>query len=165
MKFAEKLLQPVYGYIELGLFAEAAEELENFPAEVKHHPLMLLGKMDLLIETRRWEEGVIAGQECCRLLPDESEFWIKRAYCLHELKRTQDAKTVLLSAPKSLRTQAVYFYNMACYEAQLGNLDSAKAFLKSCFARDKSYKQASLIDADLQPLWVAMDKEGNTCER
>ncbi len=34
MKSAEKLLQPVYGYIELGLFAEAAEELERRGSEL-----------------------------------------------------------------------------------------------------------------------------------
>jgi len=62
---------------------------------------------------------------------------------------------VLLEAAKLFPDDSMIHYNLACYCAQLGQLDAAQEYL------DKSYelgdaqkiKLIALDDEDLKPLW------------
>ena len=153
MDDVKKLLQPYAGYLSLGMYFDANDALESLPTEVKTHRLVLWARLDLLVEMRKWDEGVLLGESLCKLFPDQREFVIRTAYCLHELKRTAEAKNVLLTAPHSHRESAVFNYNLACYETQLGNIDQAKKLLASCFKKDIEFRAQALVDPDLEPLW------------
>ena len=156
MDCVQTLLEPFTGYLHLRMFLEANDELEKLPTEIKTHPLVLEARLILLMEMGRWEDGVILGESLTKLWPAEYEFYFKTAYCLHELKRTGEAKATLKAAPKSIRDTALYFYNLACYEAQLGKLDEAKLLLKQCFAKEPRYRDGALDDPDLEPLWTSL---------
>ena len=78
------------------------------------------------------------------------------------LRRANDggvekAKLLLLEAAKLFPGDDTVQYNLACYCAQLGQLDAAQEYL------DKSYelgdaqkiKLMALDDEDLKPLWEA----------
>jgi len=56
------------------------------------------------------------------------------------MKRTREAKQTLLNGPEALHSHAVYFYNLACYEAQLGNIEEAKRQLSIAFKMDRNCK-------------------------
>ena len=84
-------------------------------------------RLILLMEMEKWDEGVLLGESLSKRWPQEHEFYFKTAYCLHELKRTQEAKITLESAPKSIRITALYFFNLVCYETQFGELGRRKA--------------------------------------
>lgn len=135
MKELYILLMSFQGYLELGMDQEAIDVLEDLPHDAKVHPAVLLCQFDLLIHKKKWEEGVILGQSLCDRWPGKGEFWFRTAFCLHELRRTIEARQVLLNAPKTLRQIPVYSYNLACYEAQLGDLLAAKHCSKSAFRR------------------------------
>ena len=152
MKSIEDLLEPFTGYLDLGMYLEAHEELENLPAEAKAHPWTSLARLTLLVETGGWQEGIRLGTESFQKWPQEHEFYFKTAYCLHELKRTEEAKETLEAAPGTIRKTALYHYNLACYETQLGNIDKAKHLLKRCFAIEPAYKEEAAEDPDLEPL-------------
>lgn len=151
-----RLLQPFYGYVHLGMFLDANEELEKLPNEIKTQPLVLEARLELLVEMEKWEDGVLLGQSLLELWPQELEFHFKTAYCLHELKRTKEAKMTLESAPASIRLTALYCYNLACYETQLGNLGIAKLLLQECFVKEPRYREEALDDPDLEPLWESL---------
>jgi tetratricopeptide (TPR) repeat protein len=152
------ILEPFDGYLDLGMHREANDELERLPIQFKIHPLVLSARLDLLMEMKRWEDGEILGRSLFKLWPEECEFYIRTAFCLHEMKRTAEARETLLSGPVALRGMAVFYYNAACYEAQLGHLREAKQMLSTCFKLDKNYKVESLDDPDLEPLWNALGK-------
>jgi hypothetical protein len=59
MTFDDSLLEPFAGYFDLGVFHEANDELENLPNEVKAYPVVLLARLELLVEMERWEDGGI----------------------------------------------------------------------------------------------------------
>lgn len=158
MDSIEDRLQPFIGYFDLGMYLEAGEELENLPLELKGHPLALLSQLELHLQTGQWAKGALLGETACRLWPDEEEFFVKRAYCLHELNRTSEAKTVLLASPSEFHGEALYFYNLACYETQLGNLEEGRRLLKLCFRKDHGYRKGSARDPDLEPLWKSISK-------
>ncbi len=66
----EPLLQPFCGYVELGMFTEANCELENLPADLKTHPVVLHGRLELLVAMKRWSLAAILGQSLCELWPE-----------------------------------------------------------------------------------------------
>ncbi len=156
MDSLQSLLEPFCGYVELGMFTEANEELENVPQDFKTHPVVLHGRVELLIAMKKWDDAVLLGHSLCELWPARHEFWILTAFCLHELKQTQKAKDTLLSAPPDVRETAIYCYNMACYESQLGNLCEAKVLLGACIAKDKKYRGKAVDDPDLHSLWKSL---------
>jgi len=47
-------------------------------------------------------------------------------------------------------------YNLACYLCQLGDLESAKGYLKRAFEIDSSWRLQALEDEDLKPLWDSL---------
>lgn len=155
----DALLQPFYGYVALRMYSDANDALEALPNKAKAHPLVLLARLELLMEMERWDDGIVLGQSLCSLWPEEFEFWFKAAYCLHEDKRTAEAKATLLSAPVGIRDTALFYYNSACYETQLGNLSEAKGLLKKCFEKSRKYRGEALDDPDLKPLWDSLGKQ------
>lgn len=156
MDSIETLLEPFTGYFHLGMFHEANDVLEALPVELKTHPKVLEARLVLLMEMKKWEDGVLLGQSLIELWPQELEFHFKTAYCLHELWRTREAKETLEAAPSAIRDTAVFYYNLACYEAQLGNVDEAKQLLKQCFQKEPRYREEALDDPDLEPLWKSL---------
>ncbi len=87
----------------------------------------------------------------------------RAASCVHKaysLRRSsagdlERAKAVLLEAAKLFPDDDTVQYNLACYCAQLGQLDAAKEYLgKSCELGDAAQiKLRALDDEDLKPLW------------
>lgn len=157
MGFSLDLLQSFLGYLDLKMWDEADAELEALPNEYKTRPEVLSARLELLMAMARSEAGAILAQSLTKLWPDHNEFYIRTAFCLHELKRTVDAKAVLLNGPKSLQEEAIYFYNMACYEAQLGNIKEAKRYLSVSFKMRKQFKAEALEDPDLAPVWSGIE--------
>jgi hypothetical protein len=51
-------------------------------------------------------------------------------------------------------------YNLACYECQLGNLDSAKLYLEQAIRMNPGFRKQALDDPDLDPLWKALPITG-----
>jgi hypothetical protein len=155
MRDIEALLQPFVGYLELGMYDDAEKELESFAPELQEHALLHLARLELVMARGHWADGIILGKSSCNRWPEELEFWFKTAYCQHELRYTEDAKDTLLHAPASIRGTALFYYNLACYETQLGNLDAGKRLLNQSCELDKRFRQDALKDPDLQPLWKA----------
>jgi tetratricopeptide (TPR) repeat protein len=156
MKPVEKLLEPFTGYVELGMYLDAQEELESLPQEVKNHPMVLGARMLLLVELEMWQEAALIGGWLCQLCPANLEFHFKTASCLHQLKRIADAKELLMAAPPMIRETALYFYTLACYETELGNHDEARDCLKRCFGIDPKFRQIAMEEVALEPLWMCI---------
>jgi hypothetical protein len=84
------------------------------------------------------------------MYPSDSCGYIHAAFCLHELGRTLEAKQTLLTGPSGLLDEPVYYYNLACYDTVLGNLQQAKVYLQASFRLDKSFRELANSDPDLQ---------------
>jgi tetratricopeptide (TPR) repeat protein len=62
----------------------------------------------------------------------------------------------LLNAEPKFPKQAVIKYNLACYFCQLGDLESAKKYLKRAFEIDPNWRLQALEDEDLEALWESL---------
>ena len=87
------------------------------------------------------------------LYPEENEFTVQRAFALHQLKKGGAAVRVLLDAPEWIRRTGILHYNLACYEAQLGDLSTARQCIKAAIEINASFKKNARTDPDLARLW------------
>lgn len=150
--FHQRLLLAAQGYNELGLPDLAMAELDLIPAEMQSDAIVVETRLSVLMQAKRWKDALPVGQELCRLVPDKSTGFIHAAFCMHEMGNTKGAREILLSGPQVLKAEATYHYNLACYEAKLGNLDAARAHLDVSFAMDKKLREYALEDPDLDVL-------------
>jgi predicted Zn-dependent protease len=152
--FHQRLLIAAQGYSELGLPDLALSELDLIPDAHKSEAIVVETRLSVLMQAKRWKDALPYGRELCALTPEKSTGFIHSAFCLHELGNTLAARDVLLNGPESLKAEATYHYNLACYEAKLGNLDQARSHLDVSFAMDKKLREYAMDDPDLDILRI-----------
>lgn len=148
----DKALQFSQGYLELGMFHEALAELDKLrpPANLEAH--VMLQRLFTHVESKHWKDGVEIGRKICTEHGHLGEAFISTAYCLHELKKTSEARELLLSGPSVLERNPLFHYNLACYEAQLGNHQAAREKLQTAINMDKKFKKIAQEDPDLEEI-------------
>ena len=148
-------LRAAEGWLELGNCFEAQAELDQLTPQVRELPAVLELRWHLCAATEKWADAVEIADTLVRNCPENPEGWIHRSYALHELKRTAEARDQLLPAADKFPRKALIRYNLACYECQLGNLDTARRRLTEAFALDRTKESRlnALSDPDLRPLW------------
>ncbi len=148
-----KVLLAAQGYLELGMLDDALLELDSLPAAMQGTSDVLQMRLFGFMRGRRWPEALEISERLCRILPLETVGFIHGAFCLHELRRTAEAKSLLLSGPSTLLNEATYHYNMGCYDVVLGNIEEAQAHLRVSFRLDKKFREFARCDPDLRPVW------------
>lgn len=157
MTEAERRIIAAQGYVELGLYEEAQAELAPLP-EGMHSRVDVVEIMLLcLMGAHRWAEALALATKLCTQEPMEPGGFIHAAFCLHELHRTADAVDVLSRGPATLRAKPVYYYNMGCYHACLGQLDKSLVYLKRAFEMDGELRQHAKKDRDLDCLRAQLE--------
>lgn len=147
-----KRLNAAEGFLNLGMLDEAEAELVGLGAEAQDCAQFWRLGLAVAMAQRRWEEGIIRAEVLVTLCPEAADGYLHLAFCLHELGQTSEARKVLLSGPPPLRGTPIYFYNLACYEAQLGNVERARELLEVALQLDPGYREVAKTDPDLAPL-------------
>ncbi|MBV9491366.1 MAG: hypothetical protein JO069_16845 [Verrucomicrobia bacterium] len=145
----EQQIRAAEGYAELDMQAEALAELDRLSPEDQDRLEAMRLRIGILLKQKDWRRGLELSGHMCKLYPDESFAFIHKAFCLHELGATAEAKQTLLNGPASLLEEPLYYYNLGCYDAVLGNLESARAYLRASFRLDKSFRELARTDPDL----------------
>jgi tetratricopeptide (TPR) repeat protein len=150
-----RLLFAAEGWLELGNWREAEEELKNIPPDKQHCPAVLVLRFQIFAKALQWERASETAKEIATTTPDDSFGWVHWAYALHELKRTQQAYDVVSSVVARFPQEATMRYNLACYSCQLDKPEEAMGWLKQAFTMDeeKKFRELALEDQDLKPLW------------
>jgi len=141
------------GYLYFGLADEALEELNAIEARYRNDSPVLRARIRVLLHLKRWAEANELSELGNGIYPEENEFMVQRAFALHQLHKGSDAVRVLLSAPEWIRRTGILHYNLACYEAQLGDLGTAKQCIRAAIEINASFKKNARTDPDLQRLW------------
>ncbi len=149
----DKMLLAAQGYFELGMMNEALEELDALPGALQEGSAVLQMRLFIHMREKRWQEALEISRTFCRVQPEETLGFIHAAFCLHELRRTVEAKALLLSGPAALLDEATYHYNLGCYDAALGNIEEAQAHLRTSFRLDGKFRTYAKTDPDLKPVW------------
>lgn len=152
MTESERRIQAAQGYVELGLHSEAREELSQLSAIAAERPDALEISALCFMGEARWAEALPLTQKLCQMEPKEPGGYIHAAYCLHELGQTHEALDLLARGPAALKAKPVYYYNVGCYMAKLGQKDQALKLLEQSFEMDGSLRSYAKKDPDLASL-------------
>jgi tetratricopeptide (TPR) repeat protein len=152
----QRHLEGAQGWLGLGNWLEANEELEQITPQMRAHPDVLLVRWHVYATAKKWEMAAEIARAITELLPENSFGWVHWAFSLHELKRTKEAWGVLVPVVDKFPDENIIRYNLACYACQLGNLKEAWQWLEKAFdfGDSKQLKLMALDDHDLEPLWI-----------
>ena len=153
---SERALLAAQGYLELGMVEEALSELASVPAGENTDADLIELRLHILMHGKRWDEALVAAEELLRISPQAVPGYIHGAFALHELGRTAEARDLLLKGPPLLRQNPTFHYNIGCYEAVLGNRESALQSLRKSFALDETYRDFAQRDPDLEGIRDAL---------
>jgi len=157
-------LQAAEGWIGLGNYAEANEELEQIAAASRAHPDVLQLRWRIYADARKWDACLDIATALTTMTPKRRFGWIHRAHSLDTLGKTLEAKELLLSVVNDFESNSTFAYHLARYCAKLGQIDQAKQWLgKALLAADgleavKNLRKMALEDPDLGPLWKEIGK-------
>lgn len=85
--------------------------------------------------------------------PDEPQWTVLWAYAIRRADSIEQARLILVNTVERLPNVAIFHYNLACYECQLGDLEKAKTTLRTAFKLEPQYRVMALDDEDLRPMW------------
>ena len=150
-------LKAAAGWIQLGDYDAANDELENIRAEWRAHSDVLNLRWLIYSHHEQWDACLDIATAIVEMTPDRVLSWVNKAYSMRWANdgSIEKAKPVLLEAAERFPGDSTIQYHLACYCAQLGQLVAAQEHL------DKSYelgdarqiKLMALDDEDLKPLW------------
>lgn len=141
------------GYIELGMPLEANEELEQIDADQRSHTEVLALRVKIYSALKKWELMQAVAKRLAMIEPEKVQWTVSWAYATRRADSIEAARTILVNAVERIPDVAVFHYNLACYECQLGNLDEAKSRLKRAFELEPRYRIKALEDEDLEAVW------------
>ena len=151
-------LQAAEGWIGLGDYAAANDELEQISAASRAHPDVLQLRWRIYANARKWDACLDIATALTTMTPERRFGWIHRAHALDKLGRTLEAKDLLLSVVNDFEANSTMPYHLAQYCARLGQIDQAKQWLgKALLAADgleavNRLRKMALEDPDLEPL-------------
>lgn len=149
----QRALRAADGYLYLGLAGEALAELEAIPESERNSSAALLARTRVLLHMKEWASAETLSIRGARLHPEEGEFTVQRAFALHQMKRDNAAEKALLAAPEWIRRTGILHYNLACYQARLGDLSQARECIDAAIQINAGIKKNAKLDPDLQALW------------
>ena len=138
------------------MFTDAWAELEELRPEWRHLATVILLRVMILNNLRKWESAAIIGEGAIRHYPDFGALYLATAHACRNWRGSAEAKVWLLAGEHLLDRQAVFHTMLAAYECQLGNLEDAKAELQNAFEIDPESRHKALDDRDLAPLWDSL---------
>jgi len=143
------------GWLMLGNALEANEELEAVTPEYRYHPMVLAMRWQVYAAAEWWEAAWVVARALCEVVPENAEVWICYANTLRKYRGLLDARAALNDITEKFPDDPVIRYNLACYSAQLGQLEEARSWLVKAFELKNTapLKMAAVCDPDLQPLW------------
>ena len=148
-----KHLKAAEGFVELGMYLEAEDELGQIDPYCLIDPQVLRVRLELYAGLQNWGLMQMVARRLTQRDPGKVQWRISLAYATRRAESLEAAKSILIDALESHPEEGIVHYNLACYDCQLGNLNDAKKHLTQATKADEKFKSMALDDADLEPLW------------
>lgn len=146
----------------LGNPAEALREFEQISPKARHSQAGLVTLWDIQAHMKDWDSAVATSDRLIELYDRQPDGYIKRAYALHELKRSQEAWETLEPVSELFSDNWLIPYNLACYAAQLGRpVDALRCFRRALkTGNERELREMAMTDPDLEPIRPRIAKLG-----
>ena len=153
-------LEACSGYITLGMYEDAWNELESLPPEHRANVDVIELRLEIYQALGKWESARVLAESIAKQDPENPNWWIAWAYSLRREKSIQEAREVLQEAVLHHPGVALIQYNLACYACVLGEVKEAHRLLATAFALDDTLKKIALDDPDLDNIFDVMTSQG-----
>ncbi|MEO7318466.1 MAG: hypothetical protein ABIZ56_05710 [Chthoniobacteraceae bacterium] len=150
---AQRALQAADGYLFLGMHHEAMAELNTVPIVAQGDPAVLLARVRVLLHRQNWSDADELTARCIEAFPEIEEFTVQRAFAICRIKTAEVAIEVIEAAPAWIRRTGILHYNLACYEARLGDLSMARRCIDTAIQINSAMARNAKVDPDLQGLY------------
>ena len=145
------------GWLMLGDATSAAEELDSLTPDSRMEPDVLEFEWALLAKTESWKRAVRVAEELIERAPGRAVGWVHRAYALRRMPGggLRHAWAALLPATERFPKLFLIPYNLACYAAQMGDLEEAWEWYERAEKLEEKPGQVrgmALVDPDLVPI-------------
>lgn len=151
------LLQPVLGYLELGMVLDARHEIEMLPAEFRGRKEV----RSLLSALRPDEDGWFPMRELAEILvvhrPYELQNWLWLAHATRRCRSIGEAERVLLDARRLHPFDPMLYLNLACYAALSGRINAARRRLSKAILLEPDVRLMAREDPELEVFWPALE--------
>jgi predicted Zn-dependent protease len=120
-------LNAAQGWLELGNWREANEELEEITAARRAHPTVLEVCAEIYAKAGKWFLASSLARRLIQVFPKEARFWISHAYATRRMDGggIPSAQNILITAHGLFPKNYLIAYNLACYVCQLGDKKEA----------------------------------------
>ena len=136
----------------LEMYDDAWTTLDQLSPEEQIEESAMTLRLDLALSMERWDFGAEIAREAVQLHPQSVTFYLNGAYCIRRAESLESAYPFLKQARQTCdKLSALWHYNLACYEAQLGNLAAVGPLFRKAVAMEASFEQMGMSDPDLQP--------------
>ena len=108
------------GYLELGMFDDAAMVLEEIAPEDKTRNEVLGARVNLYMAARKWDMAAAVASHLVEVDPETAGWWISLAYALRRAESVEKAEAILLRAQAIHPQVAMIAFNLACLRASRG---------------------------------------------
>ena len=142
------------GYIDLGMYAEAAAELTALDPAFFALEQTLVMQLCVYAGLHQWEQAHELATALGKQDPENPQWAIWSASAACRLQSVEAAKGILLEALVSHPDNANIHYNLSCYETRLQHYRKAQRHLARAIQIDPRFKMVAMDDADLEPLWM-----------
>lgn len=140
------------GFFDLGMYAEAHEQLELADKDPDLRMAVAARQLDLYIAEERWEDAVILGEVLADLDPENGDYSLQWARALHAQGKSEAALEVLGEAFCELEHDPEYRYYTALYSAVVGQSRKALYNLGQAIAMDSDWLKVALTEPELKDL-------------
>ena len=141
------------GYLELGMFDDAAMVLEEIEPEDKTRTEVLGARVNLYMAAKKWDMAAAVASHLVKVDPENEAWWINLAYSVRRSEGIEQAEAILLRAQAIHPKIAIIAFNLACYASVTGRMEEAKQRLRLAIDLDKDVRRLAIDDEDLRPLW------------
>jgi tetratricopeptide (TPR) repeat protein len=138
------------------MFDDAQSELERVDPSCRDLPELLAARIPVYRALEKWDVMAIVAKKLAEWRPEEPRNFIDWAYAARRGESIHQAHAILTRAAGLHPSDATIQFNLACYEAQLGNLDPAKTCLRRAIEIEGKFRVIALEDPDLEPLRASL---------
>ena len=103
------------GYLELGMFDDAALVLEEIAPEDKNRNEVLGARVNLYMVAKKWDMAAAVASHLVKVDRGTAGWWISLAYALRRTESIEKAEAILLRAQAIHPKVAMIAFNLACY--------------------------------------------------
>jgi tetratricopeptide (TPR) repeat protein len=145
-------LSAACSYIELGMFDEAYAAVKEIDPLCRALSEVLSSRVAIYRSLEKWGVMAIVTKKLAEWNPGEPGHFINLAYATRRNESIQAAHAILKRAEVLHPNDPTIQFDLACYEAQLGNLAQAKVHLARATRLNPKFRLIALDNADLEPI-------------